>query len=193
MKPPGLLSPVRLALLSAVCLVVSGCGAQSVTTTVTWTTSARVPPHSAGRTASAARRQTRAPAASHGFSRQGAEVVIAFADAYINWSARTVAADMQTLAAESIGQAHSAMELAAGETARDYELQQGGIANSGQIEAVGPLTGSRDQWVVVTRESTTATASNAYQGLQPAWHVIVATAVELSSGRWVVSQWQPEN
>jgi hypothetical protein len=192
-KPPGLQCPVCLALLCAVCLVGSGCGAQIVSTTVTRTTRAPAPPRSTGRATSQARRQTRTPASSHGFSGQAAEVVIAFADAYINWSARTVSADMQTLATESIGQAHSAMELAAGETARDYELQQGGIANSGQIEAVGPLTGSHDQWVVVTRESTTATASNAYQGLQPAWHVIVATAVELSSGRWVVSQWQPEN
>jgi phage FluMu protein gp41 len=120
-------------------------------------------------------------------------VVVAFADAYINWNAQTVSSDMQTLAAESIGQAHSAMEMAASETARDYELQRGGIANSGQIEAVGPLSGSRNEWVVVTRERTTATASNSYQGLAPAWHVILATAVELSSGRWVVSQWQPES
>jgi hypothetical protein len=128
-----------------------------------------------------------------GFTAQAAEAVVAFADEYINWNAHTVSADMRTLAAESIGQAHSAMELAAGETARDYELQRGGIANSGQIEAVGPLSDSSDEWVVVTRERTTATATNAYQGLQPAWHVIVASAVELSSGRWVVSRWQPEN
>jgi hypothetical protein len=163
-----------------------------MTTTITRTTRAPVSPPPAGHATSPARRQTRPPS-SHGFSAQGAEVVVAFADAYINWNAQTVSSDMQTLAAESIGQAHSAMELVAGETARDYELQRGGIANSGQIEAVGPLTGSHDQWVVVTRERTTATASDAYQGLQPAWHVIVATAVELSSGRWVVSQWQPEN
>ncbi|HZU60140.1 MAG TPA: hypothetical protein VE983_04200, partial [Solirubrobacteraceae bacterium] len=139
-------------------------------------------------------RPARAPLRSRsGFTAQAAEVVVAFADAYINWNSHTVSADLQTLAAESIGQAHSAMELAAGQTARDYELQRGGIANSGHIEAVGPLSGSRDQWVVVTRERTTATASDAYQGLAPAWHVIVAAAVELSSGRWVVSQWQPEN
>jgi hypothetical protein len=121
------------------------------------------------------------------------EVVIAFATAYINWSARTVSADMRALAAQSIGQARSAMELAAGETGHDYELQRGGIANSGQVEAVAPLNGQDEQWAVVTRELTTATSSTAYEGLAPAWHVTVATVTELSSGKWVVSGWQPES
>lgn len=179
----------RRAVLSLICLGLSGCGAEAMTTTVTRTT-----------TATHVQQTSRRSSAAHvavkpadGFSGQAAEVVIAFASAYINWNSHTVSADMQTLAAESIGQAHSAMELAAGETARDYELQRGGIANSGQIEAVGPLNGSSDEWVVVTRERTTATASNAYQGLAPAWHVTVAAAAQLTSGRWVVSEWQPEN
>lgn len=118
---------------------------------------------------------------------------MAFATQYINWNAHTVAADMRLLASESVGQAHAAMELAAGETARDYELQRGGIANSGQVEAAGPLTGSHNRWVIVTRERTTAAAGSAYQGLAPAWHVIVAAAVELRPGRWAVSVWQPES
>ena len=185
----------RAAVLGAVCLLLSGCGAVAVTATVTRTaqgshTSHPSAPHGT---------LTSPPGTASGhvtpssFSAQAAEVVIAFADAYINWNSHTVSSDMQTLAAESIGQAHSAMELAAGQTARDYELQRGGIVNSGQIEAVGPLTGSKNAWVVVTRERTTATSTSAYQGLAPAWHVTVASAVELSSGRWVVSQWQPEN
>ncbi len=41
-----------------------------------------------------------------------------FARAYINWDAQTVAADMRTLAAHSIGQARSAMQLAATQTAQ---------------------------------------------------------------------------
>lgn len=162
-----------------------------MTTTVTRTSPVPASTHAAGRRRIPATRPI--PASSDDFSTQAAEVVVAFANTYINWNAQTVSSDMQTLAADSVGQARSAMQLAAGETARDYELQRGGIANSGQIEAVGPLSGSRDEWVVVTRERTTATASSAYQGLAPAWHVIVAAAVELSSGRWVVSQWQPEN
>ena len=127
----------------------------------------------------------------------GAPTVIAavrsFATAYINWNAGTVAIDMRALAARSVGQARSAMQLAAAQTAGDYELRQGGIANSGTVEAVAPLTGVADRYVVVTREATTASNTNAYQGLQPAWHVTVATVVALESGVWVVSGWQPES
>jgi hypothetical protein len=120
------------------------------------------------------------------------QAVTAFATAYINWNARTVAADMQSLAKQSVGQARSAMELAAAQTASDYELQRGGIANSGTVEATAPLRAHRDQYVVVTREQTTATATDAYEGLQPAWHVAIATVVQVSAGRWAVSAWQPE-
>ena len=119
--------------------------------------------------------------------------VDSFASAYINWTAQTVSGDMQALAASSVGQARSAMQLAAAQTAGDYELQQGGIANAGQVEAITPLLGQRDRYVVVTRELTTATATTAYQGLQPAWHVTVATVARLSSGAWAVSGWQPKN
>jgi hypothetical protein len=119
--------------------------------------------------------------------------VDAFARAYINWTAETVSQDMQQLAAHSVGQARSAMELAAAQTAGDYELAQGGIGNVGTVEAIAPLHGQSDRYVVVTRELTTATATTAYQGLAPAWHVAVATVAWLPPGAWVVSGWQPEN
>ena len=90
-----------------------------------------------------------------------------FTTAYINWNAQTVAADMRSLAAQSVGQARSAMQLAAAGTIGDYELQRGGVANSGTVEAVAPLAGRRDQYVVVTLESTTATNTTAYEGLAP--------------------------
>jgi hypothetical protein len=122
-----------------------------------------------------------------------AAALVAFTNEYINWNAHTVAADMRLLASQSIGQAHAAMELAAGEVGRDYELQRGGIANSGRVEGVSPLNEPGGEWVIVTRERTTAAANSAYQGLAPAWHVIVARAVELWPGRWAVSLWQPEN
>jgi hypothetical protein len=117
----------------------------------------------------------------------------AFATAYINWSWQTVARDMLMLSGESVGQARSAAQLAASQTAGDYELRRGGIANSGAVEAVAPLPGRSDQYVVVTRERTTATNTNAYAGLAPAWHVTVATVRELSLNRWVLSGWQPES
>jgi hypothetical protein len=121
------------------------------------------------------------------------EAIRRFAAAYINWTAQTVAADMRTLAAECVGQARSALVLAAAQTANDYELRRGGISNSGSVEAVAPLPGARGRYVVVTRELTSATRTTAYQGLRPAWHLAIATVRSLAGGRWVLSGWQPED
>jgi hypothetical protein len=142
--------------------------------------------------------------------------VRSFAERYINWTASDVAAHLRQLAADSVGQARSAMALAARQTGADPELAEAGVANHGVVEAVAVLDGSGgqrvsgghsgsgarrgsggqrgsgDRWVVVTRESTTATDSTAYQGLAPAWHLAVATVVRRRGG-WVVSGWQPEN
>jgi hypothetical protein len=119
--------------------------------------------------------------------------VARFATAYINWTAATVAAHMRWLATHSIGQARAAMQLAAAQTASDYELQHGGIANQGTVEAISPLAGGGDRFVVVTRELTTASATTAYQGLEPAWHVALVTVSRVATGEWVVSGWQPES
>jgi hypothetical protein len=100
---------------------------------------------------------------------------------------------MRGLAAQSVGQARAVTALAAAQTAGDYELRRGGIANRGEVEAVAPLTGGVNRYVVVTRELTTATAASAYQGLAPAWHVTVATVEEQPRGTWVLSGWQPES
>ena len=121
------------------------------------------------------------------------QAIRAFASAYINWNARTVSADMRSLAARSVGEARAAMTLAAAQTAGDYELREGGIANSGAVEAVAPLSGHAGQYVVVTRESTSASNTTAYQGLKPAWHLALATVRQLPGGRWTLSGWQPEN
>jgi hypothetical protein len=177
--------------LTAACAAASGCaafGSPGATTTTTQTSklaqaqatheypSAPPPPETASSAQASA-----------------VQAISSFATAYINWTAQSVAADMRTLAKQSVGQARSAMALAAAQTANDYELQQGGIANSGTVEAVAPVRGRRHQYVVVTRETTTATNTNAYQGLRPAWHVAIATVAELQPGQWVVSAWQPES
>ena len=121
------------------------------------------------------------------------QAVRRFASAYINWTAGTVGREMTTLASASIGQARSALQLAAAQTAGDYELKRGGIANSGTIEAVAPLRASHNRYVVVTRESTTAKADAAYRGLRPAWHVAIATVANVVGRGWVLSGWQPES
>jgi len=128
-----------------------------------------------------------------GASETPAQAIRAFVTAYVNWNAQTVSGDMRALAARSVGQARAAMTLAAAQTTGDYELQRGGIANRGAVEAVAPLPGHRGQYVVVTRESTTASDTTAYQGLAPAWHVALATVLQLPGGRWVLSDWQPQS
>lgn len=117
--------------------------------------------------------------------------VRAFAIGYINWTAATVTGRMRGLAALSVGQARAEVTQAAVATAHDYELRRGGVANSGAVEAVAPLAGGGGRWAVVTLERTTASATGAYRGLAPSWHVAIAT-VQRASGGWVVSGWQPE-
>ncbi len=120
-------------------------------------------------------------------------VIEAFATAYINWTATTVTRTMRALTQISVGQARSEVLLAAAQTAQDYELRRGGIANAGVVEAIAPVAGHRDQYAVVTREQTTSTNTSAYQGLGPAWHLALATVTRLRPGQWVLSDWQPES
>jgi hypothetical protein len=133
-----------------------------------------------------------------------------FAGLYINWNAADVKRHLLELANECVGQARTAMSLQAAQTGADPELAQAGIANHGTVEAVAALPGSgsgsspgsgndsrsgsgaTERYVVVTRESTTATNSSAYQGLAAAWHLTVATVTRRSAG-WVISGWQPES
>jgi hypothetical protein len=194
-------------LAAAACIALAGCGGASrprASATARHPHATARHPHATG-TARALRAEIARAQAGHEFpspepapqnasggSRSAEDAIRAFAQAYINWSAGTVAADMRALAARCVGQARSALELAAAQTAADYELQRDGIANSGTVEAIAPLPGSRSQYAVLTRESTTATNTTAYQGLRPAWHVTIATVQQLRPGVWVVSGWQPE-
>ena len=115
-----------------------------------------------------------------------------FARAYINWDAADVSTRLSALAAESIGQARSEMALAAASSRTDTTIERAGVSNRGTVEAVAPRAGHDGEYLVITRESTSATASAAYQGLAPAWHVTIAT-VSLAGRRWVISGWQPES
>jgi hypothetical protein len=124
--------------------------------------------------------------------RSPADAVQAFASAYVNWNYRTVAPHLRVLSEVSVGQARSMLSMAAAQAGRDSELRRGQIANSGVVEAIGPVRGRSDQYAVVTRERTTAADTNAYQGLAPAWHVALATVTRVR-GLWVLSAWQPES
>ncbi len=171
-----------LILAAALAFTGAGCSDLTATTTTRQTrTSNEVAP-------------AHAPVQTTGRAQASAVAAIRrFATAYINWNARTIAADMSALAARSIDQARSAVQLAAADTAQDYELRRGGIANRGTVEAIAPLPGGHNRYVVVTLERTTASNTSAYQGLRPAWHVALATVAHLTPVGWVVSGWQPEN
>jgi hypothetical protein len=172
-------------------LALSGCGPggpapSSVPSAVTtadrtheYRTAAGVAPHSAVAVA--------------GDEQAAERVVRSFALAYINWSAADVVSDLDALAARSTGQARSLMQIAAARAAGDYELQRAGIANTGAVESIAPLRASRSTYVVVTRERTIATDSTAYQGLEPAWHVALATVAPVAGRGLEVSGWQPES
>jgi hypothetical protein len=125
--------------------------------------------------------------------RSPVQAVRVFTATYINWTAATVSGRLRALAAVSVGQARSAMSLAAAQTGSDDELKRGGIANSGVVEAVAPLGGRRGQYAVVTRERTTAANTSAYRGLAATWHVSLATVTRVAGGLYVLSDWQPEN
>jgi hypothetical protein len=181
----------RAALMALACVLLGGCSLTAPGTGPTQTTGKPSKVAQAQATheypSPAPARQTAA-----GGARTPVAAINAFASQYINWQADTVVARMRSLAAQTVGQARSAMQLAAAQTAQDYELQRGGVANSGTVEAIAPLPGHARQYVVVTRERTTATATTAYEGLRPAWHVTLATVAVVGPGRWVVSAWQPE-
>jgi hypothetical protein len=125
--------------------------------------------------------------------RTPAGAVTAFAVTYVNWTAATVAARLRSLSLASVGQARAVTARAAAEVAHDRELHEGGVANSGTVEAVAPVSGRPRAYAVVTRERTTAAHDGAYRGLAPAWHVSVATVTRLPDGLWVLTGWQPEN
>jgi hypothetical protein len=185
-------------------LAVSGCGLSIAGSAATSSSPTTTPGRTAtSRIAAAAARLAQAqrtheyptPAAAQtvpGGWRSPAQAVAVFAATYINWTAATVSVRLRALAEVSVGQARAAMSLAAAQTAHDDELQRGGIKNAGTVEAVAALQGQPHQYVVVTRERTTATNTSAYQGLQPVWHVSLATVTRVPGGLWVLSAWQPE-
>jgi hypothetical protein len=179
-------------------LVGSGSRANSSRASTTVPVAARTPPASIRATVARAQRTheipTPAPAQqAFGGWRSPVQAIQVFAQNYINWTAGTVATRLRVLAQAAIGLARSAMTLAAGQVAHDSSLALGGIANSGTVEAIAPVTGEQDVYAVVTRERTTATHTNAYQGLRPGWHVTLATVTEVDGHLWTISGWQPES
>ena len=113
-----------------------------------------------------------------------------FAQLYINWTYRTLVADQRTLAAISVAPARLSEQQAAASSAADSTITRGQIVNTGRLVSLSPSLTVPGQWVLVTRESTGG--NPAYDGLQAAYHVTLATLAHVPGG-YAISQWQPQN
>ena len=191
------------ALLVCSALVLAGCGitdpysAKQPATTATSspgptsapTASADPAPERGGTIPSAARAAQSRLAADAG--RPTPQVALErYARVYDNWSAKTVAAAQDQLAAISLNQARAQALQAAASYARDQTLQQSAVANSGRLVAITESLTTPGQWVLVTSEQTTGNGD--YAGLPPTLHITYAQVTRTPSG-WVVSDWSPQN
>jgi len=191
------------AVLACCAVMLAGCGitdpysAKTPTTTATNspgptsapTTSADPAPERGGTIPSAARAAQSRLAADAGRPTPQAALE-RYARAYDNWSAKTVAAAQDQLAAISLDQAHAQALQAAASYARDQTLQQSAVANHGRVVAITESLTTPGQWVLVTSEQTTGNGD--YAGLPPTLQVTYAQVTRTSDG-YVVSQWAPQN
>ena len=117
--------------------------------------------------------------------------LVRYALLYINWTAGKAAADQRQLAAISLGQARAQALQAASSLARDPDLTNSSVSNTGTIVAITTGKGAAaGLWVLVTREQTIGRGD--YAGLPPTLHVIYAQLTATANG-WVVTRWQPQN
>jgi hypothetical protein len=192
-------SPVAAACsIAASAIVMAGCGIEFPTQPVRGTATATTPVNEVA-TPPGRPEQVAARTAAGSLHASPGATLRSFAQAYINWDSDDVARRLEALARVSVGQARSELELEAAETASDQELRRGGVGNAGTVAAIAPLPGGGGQYVVVTREQTTATNTSAYVGLGPEWHLTIATVTRVpvvgrrGARRWAVSYWQPES
>ena len=114
----------------------------------------------------------------------------AFAELYINWNYRTLAASQRTLAEMSVGAARLAEQQAAATSVADTTIQQGHIRDSGQLVAIGGDRANRALWCIVTREQTGGQGQ--YEGLPASYHVTLARLAAVPGG-YAVSEWLPQS
>jgi hypothetical protein len=117
--------------------------------------------------------------------------ILRFASLYINWTYKNLVSHERTLASIAVGGARLAEQQAATQTARDTTIARAHIYNRGRVIGIAPVIApSGDRYVVVTREQTGGDPE--YAGLQPAYHVTLATVTRLPGG-FAVAQWEPES
>jgi hypothetical protein len=129
---------------------------------------------------------------SAGAARPSPQVALTrYALLYVNWTAANVAADQRQLATISLGQARAQALQAAASLARDPDLTNSAVSNTGTVIAITAGQGAAaGLWVLVTREQTTGRGD--YAGLPPTLHVIYAQLTATANG-WVVTRWRPQS
>ena len=202
------MEPTKLTIsLLAVCAagLMTGCGigdpyqhpasttsaaASSPTTTSAAADSADPPPERGG-TIPAAAQASQDGIAPGTASVTARAAVQQYATLYINWTAKTLAANQRKLSALSIGAARLQAEQAVASASTDTKLTAHQVINTGRLVSLSPGTGpAAGKWVVVTSEKTVG--QDDYQGLPATVHVTYAAATHTPRG-WVVSQWAPQN
>jgi hypothetical protein len=119
-----------------------------------------------------------------------ADAIAQFANLYMNWTWRTLAAHERELAALSVGAARLSEQQAAATAAGDTTIAQSRVYNNGQIISIAPSRTNTKQWVIVTREQTGGNSQ--YDGLQASYHITLAELAQLKNGGWTVSEWLPQ-
>ena len=118
------------------------------------------------------------------------QALLAFAERYVNWSYRTLAAEQRTLAAISVGGARLSEQQAAVAARNDTSIARGHISNRGQIVSIAPDALRQGWWAILTREQTDGSAQ--YEGLPAIYHVTLAQLAHLAGG-YAVEQWLPQS
>lgn len=183
---------VTAAVIAAAALV--GCGITDPTATTTGSVAPAPGRESAvehaNRTGEKPHTRAVSPTPAHG-SATPEQAVRRFAELYINWTYRNLAAHQRRLAAISVGSARAAELQAAAHTPADTELRQGRIRNVGTIVTIGVRAGAPPgSYVVVTHEATDG--NSAYVGLEAGYHVTL-TRVRRTGAGWAVSEWKPQS
>src|ERR1700684_1424807 len=144
MRRVPLLAPVVMTAIVALGLAVAGCGVPLIGAHASAPHGQAAPPPEARirSTVTRAQRTHEIPTPAPGRQAlggwrspgQAGQGVAAFDLNPAAWTADTAATHMHILAQAAIGQARSAMTLAAAQVAHDSSLKLGGIANSGTVE-----------------------------------------------------------
>lgn len=188
-RPHLVRTAVLVLLLVAALVAVAGCSDPYATTS---TTAAPTRPVEIAQRTHEYPTSAPAPGKRGGGAATPQAALIAFAEASMNWTWTTLAAQQRQLAIDAADQAREHAQLLATTAAHDTEMRRGQITSTGTVQTIARVPGSRSRWLVVTLEQSGSARSRAFDRPRAAYHVTVAAVREIAPGRWVVSAWNPQ-